>query len=1234
MNLAELLELIFEEPQGIEIFDQADEDNDNENDFIVSTFEGVDLGTALMQQPCASLIIEEKAYAVASWGENSDASVMLKKTDTDDVLSVWVLNDPIAENEITDEDLLTEVPLSWKVIPSTGNLYGMGDVYGLVSYEDSDESPVVETPHEARVEDAEPTSEKDGAAPAQGPTLINDAEVIGENHEDLSGLMDKEFTFMTGDLYDQGDRRNTQAGQWKSNKFTWGEFLTAPWSPLTTHPEGKSKQGSSIVLGETIDGNRNAESVKTMEAIVIDIDSGPTVDSVIAKLHELGIFGVVYTSFNHNKTRVELKHDDVVRKLKLDDTPNRMQVLEYLKAHHKDRYDEDFLQGIEIADARHHGPKGLQILLDTPPLHKFRVVLPLWETVELASLGTTASQWKETWADIVTGFCVNTLGVSFDSTSCDVNRLFYTARHPKGGDWISTVVLGRPVRVTEIEPYSKNAYIKNREPLNPFAMAGGGGADDDRPPQCLAPSGMVLNAWHTKAKERFLITDVLLAEASDKVRREASDGKLEIECPFEHEHSTEGGTGTLAMSPHVNEHGFWSISCPHDTCQGRHKLAHLEEMLKAGWFSEDCLTDAEYLIPGDDEEDDPDAAEKAAQRPQENAPEGEPKPLSMVDKARNLPEGLDDEKVSAFLKRCMQLNVQLSDQNLITDIIVKKTALTPANMRKLWKAAIRVSSLEDKVAASEDLSSFQGIPIVNQWDQADLDEYARRRIHDENQKKPFLFHYMEEIARIEQNAEGVPKIRMLSQHQYAAELNRMTKWNQISFSGDTQTERGVAAPIDVVKQLYYEPRNIYPPLRGMVTSPIFTKKGELLMTAGYHASSGLYYEPDLSIDIPKVSSNPTMEEVDNALELLVDTIADFPLGGLTREQIMEQAFSEEGVPAVTHCLSMILLLFAREMIIGSTPGHLLTKPAPGTGASLLSDICSIIATGQPTPAVSMPRNPDEMQKTLITFMADGSPIIYFDNISAGVDSGELASAMTAPVYRARLLGRNQTVEAEVRCLWLFTGNNVQLSNELLRRLIMIDLDARMANPEMRKGFKQDDIVSWTKENRGRLVHACLTIIQNWIAKGCPAYKGQILNSFENWTRTMGGIMQAAEMGGFLGNRDELKEIASDDADEDIVPLLDTWWEDHGDAKVVVKLNKDVPSLMHIALENDIQLPIRMKVNVEGERTLDGKAFGKLLSQHRGRVFVLTDGQEVMIEKIPTRYKHGTLWQLVAAGSKA
>lgn len=427
---------------------------------------------------------------------------------------------------------------------------------------------------------------------------VNDAIVRGKEHPEMGELFDKPVTYMTGKLYDQGDRRNTQKGGWKMKTHPWSVLLAHEKSPLTNHPTAKSKQGDAIVIGETINGERTANAVKSLGAIVIDIDSGPTIETVIDRLEELGHFALVYSSFNHKKTSITLKHDDVVKKLRLDKTPSRTQVLEYLRLHHKDRYEPEFLQEIEIDDFRHHGPNGLQILCTTPPLHKLRIILPLWEPAILADIGTTATEWKENWANIVTGYVVNELGVSFDSTSCDVNRLFYLPRHPKGAEWTSTLIMGRPVRYDAIKPYSKSKYLIDRGDADPF-LAGDTKADNE-PPTCFAPSGMNLNFWHRKAKSRFMIPDLLETECPDKVRRSVSDGKVEIECPFEHEHSSEGGTGTVAMSPFTNENEVWTISCPHDACQGRHKLEHLEAMLKDGWFEEALLLEDDYLLPSDE----------------------------------------------------------------------------------------------------------------------------------------------------------------------------------------------------------------------------------------------------------------------------------------------------------------------------------------------------------------------------------------------------------------------------------------------------------------------------------------------------------------------------------------------------------------------------------------------------------------------------------------------------------
>lgn len=468
----------------------------------------------------------------------------------------------------------------------------------------------------------EPSSVFVASEEISGPELtelakMNDAELLGTDHPEMQELLQKPAVFMTGDLYGQKDRRNTQDGDWQRVELPWLAWLDGadkgdtvggityarPWG-LTRHPVHKSKEGSSIVLADAIDGARKDGAIKTMYAVGLDIDSGAKLDDVIAKLEEKGLFAVIYTSHSHGKDTLVLKHDDIMRKLKLDESPNRTQIQMYLREHHKDRFDDEFIQTIEIGELRKQTPDGLRTILKTEPLDKFRVILPLWKPVELADLGATVSQWKDSWADAVTGVAVNMLGINFDATSCDVNRLFYAPRHPvDADDWYCAIVQGRPLRFEEIEPYSRARYVKERGLSNdPFAAVGGDGSGEREIFE--TETGFNLSRWHRTHKDRFLIADVIESYCADKVRVAGGEkpGTVHLECVYEHEHSTEGGTATMAMNPDENEAGYWTLFCRHDACQGRHKLEFLKAMLDEGWFPESVLTDDEWNIPLPDED--------------------------------------------------------------------------------------------------------------------------------------------------------------------------------------------------------------------------------------------------------------------------------------------------------------------------------------------------------------------------------------------------------------------------------------------------------------------------------------------------------------------------------------------------------------------------------------------------------------------------------------------------------
>ncbi|MHC0053176.1 hypothetical protein [Actibacterium sp. D379-3] len=267
---------------------------------------------------------------------------------------------------------------------------------------------------------AQPAKEQSGPKQA----TMNNAHLHGEDHPEMQALLQKPFVFMQGQLWGQRDNRNTQDGKWTRVEMpllAWligaekgselnGKLVTETWG-LTRHPVARRKEGSSIVLADAIDGARTDSAIKTMYAVGLDIDSGASLDDVLDKLEDLGLFALVYTSFNNGKTQLVLKHDDIMRKLSLDESPTLEQVQEYLRNHHKDQYDESFIATIEMVEPRKQTKDGLRVVLKTAPLDKFRVILPLWEPVELSNLGATVNQWKDVWADAVTGVAVNLLGI-------------------------------------------------------------------------------------------------------------------------------------------------------------------------------------------------------------------------------------------------------------------------------------------------------------------------------------------------------------------------------------------------------------------------------------------------------------------------------------------------------------------------------------------------------------------------------------------------------------------------------------------------------------------------------------------------------------------------------------------------------------------------------------------------------------------------------------------------------
>jgi hypothetical protein len=221
---------------------------------------------------------------------------------------------------------------------------------------------------------------------------------------------------------------------------------------------------------------------------------------------------------------------------------------------------------------------------------------------------------------------------------------------------------------------------------------------------------------------------------------------------------------------------------------------------------------------------------------------------------------------------------------------------------------------------------------------------------------------------------------------------------------------------------------------------------------------------------------------------------------------------------------------------------------------------------------AIPEDDTEFDKRITASLADGSPLLVFDNADQPLQSGALSRLVTGATYKGRLLGHSRMAEYPNRATVLITGNNLKLRGDIARRSVWCRLDARVARPWEREGWRHPALLAWVAEHRAELIAAVLTLVRAWIARGCPEGRVRPLGSFEGWTRTLAGILEVAGIGGFLSNLPELYEQA-DEGGTQWAAFLGALWDAFGEqrftsAEVVTALEQE-GSALRAALPDDL-----------------------------------------------------------------
>jgi putative DNA primase/helicase len=232
-----------------------------------------------------------------------------------------------------------------------------------------------------------------------------------------------------------------------------------------------------------------------------------------------------------------------------------------------------------------------------------------------------------------------------------------------------------------------------------------------------------------------------------------------------------------------------------------------------------------------------------------------------------------------------------------------------------------------------------------------------------------------------------------------------------------------------------------------------------------------------------------------------------------------------------------------------------------------------------------------MTKILVSAILDGRSHMLFDNVTE-LNSRALNQAITMRMIGGRILGRSETVSRPNIFLWSSTGNNPTISNEMARRLMFVNLNAKTSDLRSRT-YSHDNLEAWTLENRPILVWALLTIIQSWIANGSPRFTKRKMPSFGEWVGIVGGILTNAGITGFLDN-----------------PRASTIDLDHAYALEFIQAWFLKFALVQTPMVDILSFAVDLDLDIaEGKTDKEKKVhMRKLLERIEGKTFALDDAQ--------------------------
>lgn len=276
-------------------------------------------------------------------------------------------------------------------------------------------------------------------------------------------------------------------------------------------------------------------------------------------------------------------------------------------------------------------------------------------------------------------------------------------------------------------------------------------------------------------------------------------------------------------------------------------------------------------------------------------------------------------------------------------------------------------------------------------------------------------------------------------------------------------------------------RRHFPKITQVITAPILRSDGSLLDRPGLDPVTGLYLV-GMPPDWHGMNPVPTIAGVRKSVAALWQPFQHFEMNAISRGVL----------------LALLLTAVVRPSL-PTAPAGVFEAPTFGSGKTLLAS-CVARLGGHDVHATPPPDNDEAFKKLFFSALLAGTGVFLSDNWTQPLDGKRFAGismALTSPTFKDRKPGVSEVAELPSQVLFLITGNNTSVRNDLVRRCLVCRIEPRHETPE-RRAFPFDP-EAMVQDNRLTLVSHALTILLGFQTHGKPLVNAPApLGKFEAW----------------------------------------------------------------------------------------------------------------------------------------